>query len=257
MRSVWCLLLSFSVAFNLLASVERSAISHNVFGSLSVLSRRTQEATVQYEQALRLKPDYAFAHNNLANLLAVEGQLDAAIGHYRLAVAADPKLEGPHHNLALLLREKGDFNGAIEHLRSAIELDPGRVETRMQLGETLISAGRYAEASASLREGLELQPQNIIMNNDLAWLLATCPQAPLRDGQQAVQISERLVATTDRKMPEVLDTLAAAYAEAGRFDDAVKTIQEALAVSKASGANYLVTIQTHMLELFQAGKPFR
>ena len=88
-------------------------------------------------------------------------------------------------------------------------------------------------------------------------LRASCPQAEFRNGREAVQLAEAACRLSGRRNPNFLGTLAAAYAEAGRFGDAVKTIQEALAVAKATGANDLVPIQTRMLEQFQAGLPYR
>lgn len=218
--------------------------------------KRAQAATV-YREAIRLKPDFAFAHNNLANLLAEEGKLDEAIQHYRRAVAADPKLENAQRNLGLVLRQKGDLDGAIQHLRAALALESDRVDTQLELGRTLLAAGHYAEAIQTFRDGLKAQPQHIAMNNDLAWLLATCPEAKLRDAQQAVQISERLVESTDPKLPEVLDTLAAAYAEAGRFDDAAQTANEALTLAQAHANSNLVEKIESRLRLYERQQPYR
>jgi tetratricopeptide (TPR) repeat protein len=215
------------------------------------------QAAVAYGDALRIKPDYAFAHNNLANLLAEDGKLDEAIDHYRRAVAADPKLETAHHNLATLLRRTGDLNGAIQHLRIAVDLEPGRADTRLELGQALIAAGRHGEAIEVFRQGLEAQPENVALGNALAWLLATCPEAQLRDGKKAVQIGERVVELTNRKLPQVLDTLAAAYAEAGRFDEAMATEHDALALAQSTTDTNLVSEIAGRSMLFERRQPYR
>jgi protein O-mannosyl-transferase len=219
-------------------------------------SKRT-EASKAYRDALRLKPDYAFAHNNLANLLAEDGILDKAIQHYQQAIAADPKLVAAHHNLAILLRRTGDLNGAIQHLRSAVELEPAHADTRLELGQALMVADRYAEAIATFRGGLQLQSNHNALENALAWLLATCPDPQLRDGPDAVQISERLVQATAHTRPDVLDTLAAAYAEVGRFQDAVRTAKEALTLAQTSAdSNVVAAIEAH-LRLYERQQPVR
>ena len=95
------------------------------------------------------------------------------------------------------------------------------------------------------------------MLNNLALLRAACEQPELRDVREAVELAERACQLSQRWDPNSLGTLAGAYGQAGRFSEAVKTIQEAQAVAKASGADYLLPIQAEMLEMFRAGKPFR
>jgi len=218
---------------------------------------KRHQASTAYRDALRINPDYAFAHNNLANLLAEDGKLDEAIRHYQQAVAADPKLEEAHRNLAILLRRTGDLNGAIRHLRAAVELEPGRAETRLDLGQILIAARRYGEAIETFRHGLEVVPENVGLGNALAWLLATCPEAQWRDGVQAVRISERVVAKTDRKRPDVLDTLAAAYAEVGRFDDAVRVAKEAVTLAQERADSTMATAIEEHVRLYELHQAFR
>jgi len=218
---------------------------------------KRRQACTAYRDALRIDPDYAYAHNNLANLLAEDGKLDEAIRHYRQAVAADPRLEAAHRNLAVLLRRAGDIQGAIQHLRSAAELEPTRANTWLDLGETLMSAGRYGEAIEAFRHGLEVQPENVGLGNALAWLLATCPEAQWRDGAQAVRISERVVGKTDRKRPDILDTLAAAYAEVGRFDDAVRVAKEAVTLAQAGTDSNMTTAIDEHLRLYELHQAFR
>ena len=95
------------------------------------------------------------------------------------------------------------------------------------------------------------------MLNNLALLPPTCEQPQLRDGPEAVRLAERACQLTDRRDANFLGTLAAAYGQASRFQDAVKAVQEAQAVAKASGATYLLPIQEEMLAKFRAGRPFR
>jgi Flp pilus assembly protein TadD len=155
-----------------------------------------------------------------------------------------------------LLRE-GRTNEAHAAYQKLVELMPPTAEGRRDLADMLAEGHQFAEAVQYYQEALRLKPDFQEAVNNLAMLRASCPQAKFRNGAEAVQLAETACRLSERRNPSFLGVLAAAYAEAGRFDDAVKTIQEALAISKASGANYLVPIQTHMLELFQAGKPFR
>jgi protein O-mannosyl-transferase len=243
-----------------LTAIQYNPPMPEAFFDLGVIWERQGKrelAPKAYCDALRVKPDYAFAHNNLANLLAEEGKLDEAIQHYRQALAADPKLETAHHNLAVLLRRTGDINGAIEHLRLAVELKPERADARLELGQALIAAGCHAEAIQTFRSGLQLQPQRAALENALAWLLATAPGPELRDAHQAIQISERLVELTDRKLPQVLDTLAAAYAGAERFDDATTTAREALAIAQSNNDTNLLSEIAKRIKLYERCQPYR
>jgi tetratricopeptide (TPR) repeat protein len=227
---------------------------------LGVVSERLGEreaAMKAYQDALRINPNSAFAHNNLANLLAEDGELDEAIEQYRLALAADPRLEDAQRNLGIVLRQTGALSGAIEHLRRAVELEPGNASAQLELGRTLLAAHRYAEAVETFRHGLEVRPQHIALGNALAWVLATCPEEQLRDARQAVRISERLVESTDRKLPQILDTLAAAYAEAGRFDDAATTARDALTIAQSNNETNLATQIAARLALYKRHQPYR
>jgi tetratricopeptide (TPR) repeat protein len=218
---------------------------------------KRDRAPKAYRDALRIKPDYAFAHNNLANLLAEDGKLEEAIDHYRQAVVADPKLETAHHNLAILLLRTGDTNSAIEHLRVAVQLQPERADTRLELGQALIGVKRYAEAVETFQSGLEVEPQNAALENAFAWLLATCPDAQWRDGKKAVQIGERVAELTNRKLPQVLDTLAAAYAEDGRFEVATDTAREAMVIARSNNDTNLVTQLSARVTRYERRQPYR
>jgi Flp pilus assembly protein TadD len=138
-----------------------------------------------------------------------------------------------------------------------VVLMPNTAEGCRDLADMLAEGQQFAQAVNYYREALRLKPDFEAALNNLAMLRASCKQPEFRNGSEAVQLAEAACRLSGRRNPSFLGTLAAAYAEAGRFDDAVKTIQEALAVAKASAADDLVPIQTRMLELFQAGEPFR
>jgi len=103
---------------------------------------------------------------------------------------------------------------------------------------------REKESSKALehyRLALRISPDYTTAQNDLAWLLATCADEDLRDGAQAVEIAERASRSRRPPVPEILDTLGAAYAESGRFGDAIKTAEQAIALARAAGKEALAT----------------
>ena len=110
---------------------------------------------------------------------------------------------------------------------------------------------------ALLRRGRELLPNNIDMTNDLAWQLATTPDASVRDGAEAVRWAEQCVKSTDPAGADVLDTLAAAYAEAGRWDDAVATAREAIELANTTEEEALAGQIAAHLRLYEQQQPLR
>ena len=203
-----------------------------------------------------MQPDYALVNGNLAKILVDEGKLDEAIPLYERALRASPKLAELHYNLGVTYRDVGRLEEAIRQLRAANELNPRLAEAYLELGKTLAKAHRYGEAIETFRRGLEVEPRHMIMGNEMAWLMATVPEARLRNAPQAIQIGERLAELTSRQEPKPLDTLAAAYADAGRFDDAVATAREALARAGALNQSNLVAAISIRLKNYEAREPY-
>ncbi|HXI83071.1 MAG TPA: tetratricopeptide repeat protein [Verrucomicrobiae bacterium] len=226
-------------------------------GTLLLEQGRTDEATKCYRLALSLQPDYALVNSNLARILVEKGELDEAIRLYERAVRADPKLPELRYNLAVTYRTAGRLDDSINQFRAAIELYPGLGQAYFELGKTFVQARRYSEAIDTFRRGLEIEPSHMIMGNEMAWLMATVPDASLRNAPQAIQIGEQLAKLTARKEPKPLVTLAAAYAEAGRFDEAVTTAHEALALAGAQNQSNLVTAISIQLKNYEAREPYR
>ena len=117
--------------------------------------------------------------------------------------------------------------------------------------------GRRREAIAEYRLALEANPDLLEPLGALAWTLATSPEASLRRPREAVQLAERAATLTNRRDVTVLDALAAAYASAGRFADAVASEQSALDLVEAAGATAAAVPIRARLELYRREKPFR
>lgn len=163
-----------------------------------------------------------------------------------VSLSATPSAE-EHYYLALLSLRRGITDEARVHLREAVRLDPEYVEAHQRLAE---NAAQPAEALAHWRETIRLRPNNARALRGAAWILAT--NQDLRDGAEAVALAVRALLLTNPPDPQVLDTLAAAYAEANRFEDAVATVRRALAGHPADSAGLL-----RRLERYQARQPWR
>jgi tetratricopeptide (TPR) repeat protein len=167
----WGLLLGFSVAFNLLVSVERCAEAHYNLGSILSLQGQAPEAMAHYEQALRLNPDYAEAHYNLGGVLFRQGKVPEAVAQYEQALQLNPDYAEAHNDLGVVLVQLGRMQEAIGHYEQALRLKPDLAEAHCNLGVTLQQAGRVPEAMAHYEQALRLNPNYAEAHNNLAVVL--------------------------------------------------------------------------------------
>jgi tetratricopeptide (TPR) repeat protein len=214
------------------------------------------EAIIYYQKALQIKPDYAEVHNNLGNALIKKGSVDEAIVHYQKALQITPDYAKAHYNLGRALLTKGNVEEAIVHFQRALQIEPDYAKAHYNLGDALLQKGNADEAIAQYQKALQIKPDFVEALNNLARVLATCPQASLRNGNKAVELAEQAERLGGSESPEILDTLAAAYAEAGRFGDAVRSAQKAIELARAAGRQDMVKQLNGKLKLYEAGLPF-
>jgi protein O-mannosyl-transferase len=219
--------------------------------------RQLSGALAEYQAALCLRPNYPEAWVRAAVALTDLGRPAEAMPYLMKARELAPGWPEPQRRLALAWLRQGRFKEAHAAYQQLVPLMPATAEGRRDLADMLAEGQQYTEAVQYYCEALRLKPDFDAALNNLAMLRASCKQPEFRNGQEAVNLAQAACRLSGRRNPSYLGTLAAAYAEAGRFADAVKTMQEALALAKASGATELVPIQTQMLQLFRAGKPYR
>jgi tetratricopeptide (TPR) repeat protein len=232
-------------------------VARLMLGNAMFERRQLEGAAREYQAALRLRPDYPEAWLRAGVALTEQGRPAEAMPYLTKAGELAPGWAEPQRRLALALLRQGRLKEAHEAYQKLVPLMPATAEGRRDLADMLAEGQQYAEALHCYCEALRLKPDFDAALNNLAMLRASCQQPEFRNGQEAVQLAEAACRLSGRRNPSYLGTLAAAYAEAGRFGDAVKTIQKALALAKASGADALVPIQTQMLQQFRAGKPYR
>jgi len=214
-------------------------------------------AATNYARVAELKPDHAGAHYNLGHAALAQGQPKQAAEHFGQATRADPEYAEAHQQLAAVLQRMGELNQARESLERAMELKPSDAALHGQLGMLLAQSGHAKQAIAAYRKAMELGPEKFEVPNNLAWLLATHPDAGIRNGVEAVQLAESAVKLGGRQHAFLLGTLAAAYAEAGRFPDAIKTVEEAIELAKKNGQEELVRKNSELLATYREGRPWR
>jgi tetratricopeptide (TPR) repeat protein len=265
--------------------------THIFMGIALAKQKKYDEAIFHYEAALKLNPDSAVTHNNLARIFHTLGRLDDAIQHYSAALEIDPKLSLAHNNLGILLLQQGNLADGTQHLREALKLKPGNAETKFNLALALNRQEQWTEAAGLFqkiigvhaadpkahyefavalahlkrtREALSEYASALLIQPDfpdaldgLAWILATDASPGFRNGPQAVNMSERACELTGRNDPVKLKTLAAAYAETGRFGEATNVLLTAKELATKASRPQLVMECAIMLESFQRSEPWR
>jgi tetratricopeptide (TPR) repeat protein len=231
--------------------------AHNDLGAALMQAGKLEDAIGHYEQALRIKPDFAEAHYDWGIALVRLGRVPEAIRHWEQALRLKPDYAEAHYNLGIALGQAGRPDEAIGHYEQALKIKPDYADAHYRLALTLKDQGRFQEAIAHYRNALELKPRPMLAQNALAWLLATCPEATWRNGSQAVELAQQAEQLSGGKHPEILDTLAAAYAEAGRFPDAVETAERALHLASNQSNTVLADDIRTRLKLYETNSPYR
>jgi Flp pilus assembly protein TadD len=240
------------------AQVEpNNFIAHNNLASALLAAGRWNEALSHVEEALRHKPDSAETHALAGMVFEAQNKPAAAYPHYETAARLKSDWELPRLGMAHILSRAGQIPQAIEQYMAAVELAPGDADAHIELAVLLASQQRVAEAIQHYRAALTTWPDSPLALNNLAWLLATHPRDEVRNGPEAVRLAERACAVTQRQQAFLIGTLAAAYAEAGQFADAVKAAQEAQVKATAAGQTEIAARNAQLLTLYQAHKPFR
>jgi tetratricopeptide (TPR) repeat protein len=131
------------------------------------------------------------------------------------------------------------------------------VEARNTLVTALIQQGRVGEAIAQWQEAMAIQPENGNAASNLAWVFATCPEDSIRDGARAVELGEKALSISSGKISMIYRVLAAAYAESGRFADAVETAKRGADLASRQGNPVLAVELQSNITLYQSGRPLR
>ncbi len=224
-------------------------------GWILASQQKYDQARAHLEAALALKPDNAQAHSNLGRVLSLQGKFAEADQQFQAAVKLKPMDAEIRRSYAAALADQGRKAEAVNQLQALLQLKSD-TEARLQLATLLYQTARFGEAVAQYRQVLAARPNEVEALSNLAWLLATCPDPAVRNGAEAVRVAERACRLTGYKEARTLGALAAAYAEAGRFDDAVSASQKAIELASADGNTRLAMIGRQLLVLFRAGKPY-
>ncbi len=214
------------------------------------------EAIICCSEALRFEPNDPGANYNLANSLEAQGKFNEAISHYHQALKFKPNYLEAHINFGAMLLKQGEFDEAINHFQQALQIEPNNPGIYHNLGSVYAAKGKFGEAIGYYRQALKIKPDSAASLNALARIFATNSNTELQDPEQAIELAERAAKLTRYRNAFILDTLAAAYASAGKFSKAVETAEKALQLAESAQQNQLTEqIQNH-LQLYKSSEPY-
>jgi tetratricopeptide (TPR) repeat protein len=216
-----------------------------------------RDSETLFTHALAVTSNNDVALNNLGIIFLEKGQLDDAISKLQAAIDLRPENGPAHDNLAKAFLKKGQVAEAMVHYRKLVEIDPENVETRNTVGTALIQQGHVKEAIDQWQDVLAIQPENGNAASNLAWVFATCPEDSIRDGARAVELGEKALRISGGKIAMIYKVLAAAYAENGRFADAIQTAQRGAELATNQGNPALAAELESSIALYQSGRPLR
>ena len=219
--------------------------------------RRFEEALTHLEKLIELQPQLLGPRMALGQVLASLLRWEDAAEQYGRAAQIDPQENEAHYQLARVLQKCGRPADAADSYQRALALAPERANIRYSYASALVSLNRRDDAIEQLRKANELQADTPIVLNGLAWLLAATEGRQAAEYQEAVHLARRASELTGHKHPQILDTLASAYAAAGQFDQAVATAERAIELASGAGSAELAGEIEKRLDLYRARQAYR
>ena len=239
--------------------------AHNNLGHLFLQRGEWDSAISHFETALEIRSRNAAAHynfggalieNSLANALARKGLLSEAVGHYEKAVKLRPDYGDSYLNLGTVLFEQGRIGDAIAQWQKAIATQPNDAGFHTALGDAFLRGELQKDAIAEYERAARISGQDPLARNNLAWVLATSPDASIRDGTRAIELAKQAVRLSRGKDPNYLRTLAVACAGSGRFAEARETARRALQAAEIRGNSTLANALRDEIALYELGLPY-
>jgi superkiller protein 3 len=236
---------------------KNNSVAHVNLGSALEAAGRREEAMQHFRESIRIKPQSPQAYNNLANVLDDLGRFDEAVTAYQQALRLRPNVALVHNNFGVALAKHGRYEEARTNFQRAIELKPRDAQGYYLMGTLYLRMGDVHSAVSAFQTALSCNPNHFKALVYLARVLAANEDPSARNGAQALALAERAMALSGGDQPAVLDTLAMAYAEVGRFEDAVRNEQAAAEILKSSQDKAAIAEAAQRLAMYEARQPFR
>ena len=249
-----------------LAVTSNNDVAHNNLGFLLLRRGELDRAISHFNTALNVRSSNAATHynlgralieDNLANALARKGLPGEAIDHYEEAVKLRPDYADAYYNFGSILFQQGRLDEAITQWQKALTIQPRDAEVHRNLGSAFRKKGMLKEAIVEYENALGIVPQDRLTLANLAWILATASDASIRDGAKAVELAQQAVELSSDGDPNILRTLAAAYAESGRFSEAIAAAEQAIAIAAMQDNSRLANMLKKDIVLYRDHIPLR
>lgn len=211
------------------------------------------EAFDDVTKVIQINPQFAKAYSNRATLYMQAGDFEKALCDFQSALAIDPAMAPALIGKARVCHLTGRLEEALASFDAAIEQDDAGAETVCSRGDLLVDLGRYGEALQDYARAIDMDPKFEHAYRNGAWLLATCPDDSIRDADGAIKGAQAALACDYGERHAALDTLAAALANAGRFEEAIGTLQQAIEIAPEAAVPAYQARQ----QLYETGQPFR
>lgn len=249
-----------------IAVTKGNDVALSNLGGFYLQEGRIGEAQSSYEQAVAVRPASAQRHyslslaviqNSLGNVLARNHRLKEAIEHMRESIRLRPDYPDSHYNLATVLFQTGDVDGAISEWRTMLSLRPQDANVHTSFANALVEKGLLREAADHYQKALQIGPNSILALNNLAWIMSVGPDDSLRNNTLGLNLALKANELSHESNSVLLRTLAAAYAEAGQFDNAIKTAERAAQIAHDEGRRDLENRLEQDVDLYRRQTPLR
>ncbi len=243
-----------------IACTQNNVIAHNNLGTFEWSQGRADDALMEFQKAVDGRSDYAQAHANFGMALLKERRVDDAITEYQKALELRPDDAGFLAGLGTALMQRGRLDEAVAAFAKSVVIRPNVYDVHSNFGIALSRLGRMDDAAAEFLQALALRPDSVTARKNLAgivWVLAASTDESVRNGAKAVELAEKTDRLTGGNDPVLVSVLAAAYAEAGRFPDAVATAQRAQQLAAAQGNTAVAAAVEEQLRHYRSGQPVR
>jgi tetratricopeptide (TPR) repeat protein len=243
--------------FSELARLEPSSPDYPCsLGGILLRQGKFADAETDFAEAVRRRPDFIPALAGLGQALSAQSKFTNAQPQFREVVRLRPASADAHANLGLCYARQRKLDEAVLEFQEQLRLQPD-AQAWYNLALARVMQGNLKEAAADYEQAVKLKPDWPIVLNDLAWIRATAPRAELRDSTAAVRMAERACELSGGQEARFFGTLDAAYAEAGRFADAITTAEKTRDLALAAGDKEIATAAQQRMALYRDRQPYR
>ena len=232
---------------------NRTSDAYHQRAVMWVSMKKYDQAVADFDDAIQRDTQNVALYNARGNALRITGKLDRALSDFNEVIRRNVRHPAVYTNRGLVWFDKGEYDQALDDYTQALRLD-SKFAPAWEAGGTARQAqGNYFKAVQNFSKAVEADPNFHLARNNLAWVLATCPDRSVRDGKKALDHATKSCELTGYQDAGSLDTLAAAHAEARQFDDAVQRAKQAILLASETEKGAM----SERLKLYESRKPYR